>query len=301
MADTAGTAASTLARPLPSDFGMNARRLVPALAIAAVAAFPAAAPAQSDPQPKPERGKVDGVEGEARRARRESDGVECVDCGGSGFFLIDMAEAALRAFFVTSPHPGQGYHRYPYADTLDADPFVRGTVASGRRFGAFSASYFADDAEGGTLRAGQIALEGANGVVHAGVEYTLYREPTQTDVDWLHLARVSIGAVPRLGRVGFLQAGLAARAVSLDNGNTAVGPELELGVQTFPGRPWGVAVNARGALVSWSWGGSSGFADLTANGSYFVGRAEVIAGWRYTKVGRAAAFNGPTAGVRLWF
>jgi hypothetical protein len=46
---------------------------------------------------------------------------------------------------------------------------------------------------------------------------------------------------------------------------------------------------------------ASCFADLTATGSYFVGRTELMAGWRYTKVGAADAFNGPTAGLRLWF
>ena len=280
---------------------MNARLAFPILGLAgALWLTPSVADAQSETEPKPERGKVDGVEDEASRARRNGDDWECLDCGG-GFFLFQMADAAFRAMVMPSPHPGQGYHRYPYADTLDADAFVRSPVATGRRFGAMTASYFADNAVGGTLQAGQFSLEGANGVMHAGMEYTLYREPTQTDTDWLHLARVSVGVVPRMGRLGFMRIALAARAVILDNSDAAIGPELEVGMQAFPARPWGAAVNARGALLHWNWGGSSGFADLTATGSYFVGRAELMAGWRYTKVGSAEAFNGPTAGVRLWF
>lgn len=289
--------------PIAPLGGMNARLALPVLGLAgALWLTPDAAVAQREAGTKPDRGKVDGVEREARRAGREDDGDEweCEDCGG-GFFLFRMIGSALQAFFVPSKVPGQGYQRYPYAERDAAEPFVLDSAATGRRFGTFTGMYFNDQDVGGTLQAAQFALEGANGALVSAVEYTLYREPTQTDTDWLHLARVGLGVAPRLGRLGFVRLLAAGRLIVLDNGGAALGPELELGITTFPVRPVGVSANARGALVNWSGGGRSAFTDLTVTGSCFLGRAELMAGWRYTKVGSAEAFNGPTAGVRLWF
>jgi hypothetical protein len=218
-----------------------------------------------------------------------------------------MIGAALHALFMPAAHSGQGYTRYPYAERDNPDVFAMKGMATGRRFGTVSGMYFDDRTVGGTLQAGQFSLEGANGPVLSSIEYTLYREPTRTDTDWMHLARVGLGGVPRLGRHGIMRVLAGARVIVLDNGESAIGPELELGVQAFPVRPWGFSATARGALVqwnsglTWSIGGTSPFADLMATGSYFVGPVEVQAGWRYTKLGQAQAFNGPTAGIRLWF
>jgi hypothetical protein len=199
------------------------------------------------------------------------------------------------------PGPGPRYHPYPYADSTDPEPFQRSGRVGRRRFGAVTGTWFADAARGATLGAGQVTVEGANGPYHASLEYALYLEPTRTDTDYLHLVRAGFGAVPRLGDSGYMRFGVGARVLVLDDGDAAVGPELELGAQLFPVRPWGVSVLARGALINWSWTGGSPFADLTATGSYFTGRYELLAGWRYTKVGSAVAFSGPAAGVRLWF
>ncbi len=286
---------------------MNTRLAFPVPALLG-ALFLAAGPllAQSEPD-KPARGKIDGVEREARRG--DGDGI-VVDGDGDedGVWLVfRVIGSALHALVTPAARPGQGYTRYPYAEPGNPDAFAMEGMATGRSFGNVSGTYFDDRTVGGTLQAGQLSLEGANGMIVSGLEYTLYREPTRSDTDWLHLARVALGAAPRLGRHGIMRVMVGARVIVLDNGESAVGPELELGVQAFPVRPWAVSASARGALVTWNsglnWriGGTSPFADLQATGSYFMGPVELQAGWRYTRIGAAPAFSGPVAGVRLWF
>ena len=285
---------------------MNTLRIAPLLALAAGLLAPAPLVAQAD---KPDRGKIDGVEREGRRASRNAGGD---DRGGwfieliLGLFRGDDHAHAAPPDEPPPPRPGRGYGPYPwYADTtgdsIVVEPFVREHVMERRGFHALSATYFDDNAIGGSLRAGQLSYEAASGAASLSLEYTLYREPTQRDVDWLHTARIGLDVLPRIGRIGFARAGVAARGLVLDNGMAAGGPELEVGFQAFPARPWGVAATARGAIVEWSGGGSSGMAELTAQASYSIGRFELMAGWRYLKIGSAEAFNGPTAGLRVWF
>jgi len=266
--------------------------------------------AQSGGDSRPARGKVDGVEREARHSGHDhDDDDDCNDCDGGfgeaifvGLFhaLFGGGKGAMGAA-DDAILPGQGYLAYPYAEPGNRETFVLDRVATGLSFTTFSGTYFNDRAVGGTLEAGQLTLEGASDQLLGSLEYTMYREPTQTDTDYLHLIRAGVGGVPRLGRLGFARILVAGRGVILDNGRAAFGPELELGVQAFPVRPWGVSANARGALVKWNGGDWAGFTDLTANGSVFFGRVELMAGWRYTKIGSAEAFNGPTASLRLWF
>ena len=284
---------------------MNIARLVPICLLGVTLVAPATLVAQSD---RPSRGKVDGVERDARRSGRSGYNESNDDDDGPwflqiiiGLFHSDHEHEKAEPDVTLPPTPGRGYQDFPYADSAEPDPFLREHVLDGRGFGTISATYFNDNAVGGTLQAGQVAWEGAQGPVYAALEYALYREPTRTDVDWLHTFRAEIGALPRLGRLGFARIGGGVRALVLDNGVPAAGPEVEVGVELFPRRPWGVGGTARGAIVHWSGGGDRGMADLTAHASYFVGRFELMAGWRYMAIGSAPAFNGPTAGVRVWF
>ena len=286
--------------------GMNTARLASLGILALLLSGPALLAAQSD---RPGRGKIDGVEREGRRSGHRGHDHDD-DEGGGGFFGFiiglfhsdDEADRSADPPVTLPPTPGRGSQDYPSADTADSNPFLREHVLDGHGFGNLSATYFDDNAIGGTLQAGQVAWEGAIEEAYASVEYTLYREPTRTDVDWLHTLRLGVGGIPRLGQLGYLKVGPALRVVVLDNGRPALGPELEVGAELLPHRPWGVGGTARGALVKWTetntW---SGMADLTAHASVYLGRLELMAGWRYMVIGSAPAFNGPTAGVRLWF
>jgi len=295
--------------PDASCRGMNARLAPPILALfGALSLAAGTAGAQDRDHPKPARGKIDGVEREARRASSGSGGSAVVVTDDDDGSLADQVVfGILHSIFIAPETPGQGYLAYPYAEPRNRDAFVMRRMATGRQFVTMAGTYFNDQDVGGSLQAGQFTLEGANGMALSSLEYTLYREPTQRDTDWLHLARVAIGVAPRLDRFGYMRVLFGARVIVIDDGSSAIGPELEVGVQAFPVRPWGVTASARGALVQWnsgldwSWGGTSPFADLNGNLSYFLGRVELQAGWRYTRIGGADAFNGPTAGVRLWF
>jgi len=286
---------------------MNARLAPPILALfGALSLAAGTAGAQTRDHSKPAHGKIDGVEREARRAGSQGGSVVATD-DDDGSLADQVVFGILHSIFIAPETPGQGYLAYPYAEPHNRDAFVMRRMATGRQFVTMAGTYFNDQYVGGSLQAGQFTLEGANGMALSSLEYTLYREPTQTDTDWLHLARVAIGVAPRLDRFGYMRVLVGARVIVLDNGGSAVGPEFEVGVQAFPVRPWGVSASARGALVqwnsgfNWSWGGTSPFADLNGNVSYFLGRVELQAGWRYTKVGTAQAFSGPTAGMRVWF
>ncbi len=280
--------------------------------LAVLALLGATLPAAARAQDQPSKGKIDDVERSAERTERSGDGDHDDDDGG---FFVGL----LR--FIFHPHPrtvvvvsdslatprelpeppGQGYLAYPWARPIGDERFVLRGVTSGRDFGNFSGAYFIDDQS--TLRAVQLSLEGAYDKAFIGLEYAFYREPTPAGTDYLHLARVGVAAVPPLGDLGYLKLGVGVQGLFLDNGDAAGGPELEAGVQLFPVRPFGLGATARVAPMTWKGGPvfSFGFVDLMANGSVFIGRVELQAGYRWTRVGVGTPFRGPTAGLRVWF
>jgi hypothetical protein len=242
-----------------------------------------------DDQPK--TGKIGNVEREAREARRDGGHHGDDDDGGGGAF------AFLHVVFGYPREPGQGYEPYPYRHA--DQPFVHDSVLTGRRFWTVSGQYFADDES--TLRGGQFAFEGANGLFTYGIETTQFIERLAGETDRLFTARVMVGVLPPLGRIGFVRVGLAARGLVTDQGDAAGGPELELGVQLFPRRPFGLDATGRGAFMSWDHNSYFFMSDLQLGGSVFLGPLEMRAGYRRMQVGSATAFNGPTLGLRVWF
>src|SRR5262245_1536452 len=164
---------------------MNATRLASLCLVALALLAPVTATAQSA---RPGGGKIDGVERDARRSGHHDDDDD--DDGGFlgiiiGLFHSDRGEKS-GSDVTLPPTPGRGYQEYPYADTAEGHPFLREHVLDGHGFGTLSATYFDDNAIGGTLQAGQVAWEGAFEEAYASVEWTTYREPTQTNVDRLH-------------------------------------------------------------------------------------------------------------------
>jgi hypothetical protein len=294
---------------MPFPMGVNAPRLLPPdfVPLALVALVGLAQPVRLISQDE-HKGKIDDVERSAENAKKQ--GSEESDDGGGGFLY-----GLLRLFFHVAAHtrpvtgdtlvepeqPGQGYLAYPWAMPLGPDRFVLRNVTTGREFGTFSASYFIDDQS--TLRAGHFSLEGAYDFADVSLEYSLYREPKPGETDYLHLFRIGVAALPRLGDLGYLKVGFAAQGLLLDNGDAAGGPEVELGVQLFPVRPAGLGASARFAPMTWRGGPAfgTGFADLMGNASLFLGRVELQAGYRWTRVGVGAPFRGPTLGMRVWF
>ena len=234
------------------------------------------------------------------------------DDGDGGFFVGilrfflhhgDHAQTAA-ASDTTAPAPeppGQGYLPYPYAPPRDLSTFVLQNVTTGREFGNVSVAYFSDD--GSTLRAGHFALDAAYQNVLLSAEYSYYREPLADHTDYLHLGRLGVDGVGRVGDIGFFKAGLALQTVFTDNGHYAGGPGIDAGVQLFPIRPFGVGGSARFAALTWKGGPlfGVGFADLAGNGSVFLGRVELQAGYRWTRVGVGSPFHGPVFGMRVWF
>ena len=292
---------------MPAPWGVNLSRLAPfAVCLAFGAALPAAARGQ-------DKGKIDDVEKSAENAENHESGHHGHDHGdddgGGGFFWL------IRLLFHSHGHggvapdgappapepPGQGYLDYPYAGPADRESFVLRNVTEGRTFSALTADYFLDDQS--SLRAGRIALEVAYGIGYLSAEYSFYREPRPDGTDYLHLARVGLDGLGPLGDVGYVKVGLGLQGLVLDNGRGAGGPELELGVQSFPGRPFGLGATARLAPLTWEGGPlfGTGFVDLMANGSVFIGRVELQGGYRWTRVGLGEPFRGPTVGMRVWF
>ena len=192
---------------------------------------------------------------------------------------------------------GQGYQSYPYARS---GPYVRRDVTDGRWFAVVSATYFADDQS--TLRADHFAMEWAGGFIRREIEFSSYWEPLATRTDHLQMFRLSFTAVPPIGDVGYLKLGVGLQAVTVGS-DAATGPEFEAGVQLFPRPPFGLSATARVAPLTWAGGPEAGvgFVDLMANGSVFVGRFEIQAGYRWTRIGTGAPFRGPTLGMRVWF
>jgi hypothetical protein len=291
---------------------MRPTRLAPfaltALLVVAALARPLAA--QDDSKPK---GKIDDVEHSAEKAKdaeHHGDHGHDRDHGGGlfggllrgMFFVAVHREPTAADSGAPAPEPpGQGYLAYPYAGPRDGGSFVLRDVASGRDFGSLSGAWFWDDQS--TLRSAQFALEGAYDAAHLSAEYAFYREKRPDGTDYLHLFRLGAAYLPRLGDVGYLEVGLALQGVMLGSGRGAGGPGVELGLQLFPARPLGLNASARFAALTWEGGPvfGTGFADLMANGSVFVGRVELLAGYRWTRVGVGAPFRGPVAGMKVWF
>ena len=259
------------------------------------------------------KGKIDDVEQSARNATKGREGHHDHDDGdGGGGFLFHLVRGLFHvmAHTQTVPSdsaapppepPSQGYLAYPYARPRDVSTFVLRDVTTGREFASVGAAYFRDD--GSTLRAGQFTFDAAYAWALLSAEYSFYREPMPDGTDYLHLGRVAVDGLGPLGDIGYFKAGLAVQAVVTDNLHGAAGPELDLGVQLFPGRPLGVAADARFAAQTWQGGPAfgTGFVDLMGRGSVFIGRVELQAGYRWTRVGVGTPFHGPTLGMRVWF
>lgn len=272
--------------------GMRTHQVFPVLTVAAFLLLLGAGPlAAQDPSTPPARGKIDGVEREA-----DTGGAASADDDGGSF--LDFAWDVLGFLGRAAKGHGQGYQRYPWAGP-DSDPFVLRDVAQGRRFYTLSAAGF-DDA-GSTTTGRIMAFEMTKSEIQLELEYVGLRERTQTDVDRLHLLRAGLSVVPRTGANGFVRLGAAGRSIILDDGRAAGGPELEIGGQYFPARPLGIDVRLRGALLAWDAGSAFTMLESITTASVFVGRVEVVGGWRWTKIEAVPAFGGPTVGVRLWF
>jgi len=248
------------------------------------------------------KGKIDDVERSADNAKKHGDDGDDEDGGGWFFGGFGNPFYAM-AEVLWGVHPrdvGQGYLRYPYAEG-SGETFVRRAATDGRRFGAVSAVYFTDDES--ALRAAHFSVEWAGGMLHREIEFSSYAEPTPDGTDRLQMFRLSFTLVPPIGEIGYVKLGGGFQLVTLGTGDAASGPEVELGVQLFPRRPFGVGANARVAPLTWNggpqWG--VGFVDLAGNGSVFVGRVEVLAGYRWTRIGVGSPFHGPTVGMRVWF
>ena len=250
----------------------------------------------------PSSGKIGDVERSADNAKKKgsdhADDDEGGFFGGSvRFFLRAMWHAAV----YVPRDTGQGYIAYPYAGPLDGATFVVRDVFRGRTFGNISAAYFKD--AGSTLSGVHFAVEWVGGMLDRVIEYSHFTEPTAEGTDRLSMLHVGVAALPPIGDLGYLRIGAAFQSIFTDQGDAAMGPELVLGTQLFPKRPFGVDVTARLAALTWGGGPEhgTGFVDLIAHGSVFLGRTELQAGYRWTRVGVGAPFSGPTLGMRLWF
>ncbi len=275
--------------------GMRHFRLAP---LALLALLGLVAPAPLTAQDSSSHGKIGDVQRSADNNKRQ--GSDEDDEGGGGFFFGSFHAFAQTDWGVYPSDTGQGYHRYPYASG-SGETFVRHDVTDGRTFAAVSASYFADDES--SLRAGHFSVEWTGGILHREIEFSAYAEPLADRTDHLQMLRLGLMLVPSLGDVGYLKVGAGFQAVILGSGDAATGPEVEAGVQLFPRRPFGVSATARVAPLTWhggpTWG--VGVADFAGSGSVFVGRLEVLAGYRWTRIGVGSPFHGPTVGMRVWF
>jgi len=241
----------------------------------------------------PRRGKIDGVERESDRGDKGS-GDGC-SCG----WLLAIGEDAVQLFVPRGT--GRGYLRYPYAHSADdpQTPFMVRSTERGRSFVTVAINYF-DDA-GATLTGGRVAIEAGAALAYASLEGAVYREPLANETDHLYTWRLGAGVLPRPGRTTMLRLGVATRGLSLDDGSTAGGLELEAGAQLFPVRPFGAGVTGRIAAMQWAGGDAFPLRELNTTGSVFIGRAEIQLGWHWMKIGAAPAFGGPTLGTRVWF
>jgi len=296
--------------------GMKTPRLVPLglapLALLALVSLTCPAPLRSQDEPKGKIGDVERSADNATKGKDHHDHGDHDDDGDGGFFFgllrfifhrgHSAPQAAVSDTTAPPPEPpSQGYLAYPYARPRDLSSFVLQNVTTGREFGNVSATYFRDD--GSTLRSGQLALDAAYANVLFTAEYDYYREPLPEGTDYLHLGRFGLDGVGRVDDIGYFKAGLGLQMAFTGNGHEAGGPELDAGLQLFPIRPIGVSATARFAALTWHGGPlfGTGFADLMGSGSVFLGRVELQAGYRWTRVGVGAPFSGPMLGMRVWF
>ena len=130
-----------------------------------------------------------------------------------------------------------------------------------------------------------------------------FREPTATDVDHLTLVRVGATGLARLSHATLFRSGLGVRAMILDDGSVALGPEFEAGFQTFPLRP--LAFDGTFRVAGLSGAGAAWFGTALLEGSagagVLLGRVELRAGYRALVIGNATTLAGPTLGARIWF
>ena len=271
---------------------------------------------------RPRSGKIGAVRRQANTAAREQGatifvdrgvylGGSCFDCDYWGWYGRRWGwyqggywypENRRQHWDDSGDDNGQGYDEYPYANGDSADAgFVQPHVQRRHSFGAVTGQYFSDAGSG--TKAGRFGIEGARGILRGELEYAGYAEPTATTIDRLHTFRLAVGIQPRLGAQGYFIAAVGVRGLVLNNGGqSAGGPEGELGVQLLPRKPFGVNITGRAALMTWEATTSHfGLEELNTTGSVFVNRMELQAGWHWMKVGSAPAFGGPVVGMRLWF
>ena len=257
-----------------------------------------------------DKGKIGDVEHSADNATKGHDDHHDDDDDGGGFFFF-----LLRGLFHGSHHrdapvdsgvpapepPGQGYLAYPYADRQAPTSFVLRRVTEGRSFANVSGAWFSDDES--TLRSLQLAFEAGDGQALLTAEYDFYREPLSDHTDYLHLGHLAMSGIGPIGDIGYFKVGLAVQGVLTDQPRTAGGPGIDVGFQLFPGRPFGLGGSGRFAALTWKGGSlfSTGFADVMGTGSMLIGRAELQAGYRWTRVGVGSPFHGPVVGMRVWF
>jgi hypothetical protein len=266
-----------------------------ALTLPLVAALVAAAPSPARAQDeRPSRGKIDKVEDEASGA------------DDTPWFLRVIWDAGravwhLATFVAHDRGPGQGYLEYPYADSRALEHFVLADVTAHRGYGALSAAYYVD--AGSTLRGTHVAWEGARGIVAFNAEVDAFQEPTAGDVDHLTLVRVGATGLARVSHSTLFRSGLGVRAMILDDGSLALGPEFEAGFQTFPLRP--LAFDGTFRVAGLSGAGAAWFGTALLEGSagagVLLGRVELRAGFRALVIGHATTLAGPTLGARIWF
>jgi len=256
---------------------------------------------QADPPDShPSHGKIDDVERSADHATAKGkdhdhhDGHADSDDDGFGRHLF------LHLLFYTPRDTGQGYLSYPYATSGPAT-FVVPNVYQGRSFLTLQAGYFRDVES--SLRAWHVSVEWAGGMLQREIEYTGYAEPMPDGTDHLHLVRLGFAQIRGIGNVGYTLAGLGVQGVILDHDDReAVGPQLELGVQLFPKRPFGVGGTVRLAPLTWNGGPlfGTGFIDAMGHVSVFTECGEIMLGYRWTRIGTGAPFTGVSLGVKLW-
>ena len=260
-----------------------------------VAALGAAAPqpAAAQEEERPRRGKIDQVEDDASGEEGSPWWLQAVwDTGRVIWHLV--------TFMAEDHGPGQGYLDYPYSDGRALDHFVLSDVKAHRGYGFLSAAYY-DDA-GSTLSGTHVEWEGARGILAFSAGLDAFREPTAADVDHLTLVRVGATGLARLSHSTLFRTGLGLRAMVLDDGSPALGPEVELGFQSFPLRPLAFDGTLRFAGLSGagaSWFGT-GLLEGSAGAGVLLGRVEVRAGYRALVIGHATTLAGPTLGARIW-
>jgi len=251
-------------------------------------------PGSAQEEERPRRGKIDEVED-------ESSGSDDVPWVVDLIFDTGRVLWHLVTFLANDQGPGQGYLSYPYSDVRALEHFVLSDVKAHRGYGFVSAGYY-DDA-GSTLSGTHLEWEGARGILAFNAGVDAFREPTATEVDHLTLLRAGATGLARLSHATLFRTGLGIRAMVLDDGSVALGPELELGVQAFPLRP--LAIDGTFRVAGLSGAGAAWFGtallEASAGAGALLGRVEVRAGYRAIVIGQATTLAGPTLGARIWF